>query len=162
MLRIQDIQDGHIHLTGIHQVSSDLSEQYRRTILSGGEIVISLVGTLGLVAIVPKALKGANVHRNLAVIAPRSIVDTRFLCQFLSLPRFQDIIQQVTKGGVQSLLNLGDLRRSLILLPPLSLQKKFAHIVHKFERLRAQQREAERQAEHLFQTLLQRAFRGEL
>jgi len=38
----------------------------------------------------------------------------------------------------------------------------FAHIVHKFERLRAQQREAERQAEHLFQTLLQRAFRGEL
>jgi len=27
-----------------------------------------------------------------------------------------------------------------------------------FERLRAQQREAERQAEHLFQTLLQRAF----
>jgi len=26
----------------------------------------------------------------------------------------------------------------------------------------AQQREAERQAEHLFQTLLQRAFRGEL
>ena len=33
---------------------------------------------------------------------------------------------------------------------------------HKFERLRAQQDEAERQAEHLFQTLLQRAFRGEL
>ena len=34
--------------------------------------------------------------------------------------------------------------------------------IYKFERLRAQQREAERQAEHLFQTLLHRAFRGEL
>jgi hypothetical protein len=41
-------------------------------------------------------------------------------------------------------------------------QKQFAHIVHKFERLRAQQREAERQAEHLFQALLHRAFRGEV
>ena len=41
-------------------------------------------------------------------------------------------------------------------------QQQFAHIVHKFERLRAQQREAERQAEHLFQALLHRAFRGEL
>ena len=35
-------------------------------------------------------------------------------------------------------------------------------VVHKFERLRAQQREAGRQAEHLFQTLLHQAFRGEL
>lgn len=47
-------------------------------------------------------------------------------------------------------------------LPPLPLQQKFARIVQQFERLRAQQREAERQAEHLFQTLLQRAFRGEV
>ena len=38
----------------------------------------------------------------------------------------------------------------------------FHTAIHKFERLRAQQREAQRQAEHLFQTLLHRAFRGEL
>jgi type I restriction enzyme S subunit len=45
-------------------------------------------------------------------------------------------------------------------LPPLAVQEKFARIVQQFERLRAQQREAERQAEHLFQTLLHRAFGG--
>ena len=44
----------------------------------------------------------------------------------------------------------------------MSKQQQFARIVHKFERLRAQQREAQRQAEHLFQTLLHRAFQGEL
>ncbi len=47
-------------------------------------------------------------------------------------------------------------------LPHLPLQEKFAQVVQKFERLRTQQREAERQAEHLFQTLLHQAFRGEL
>lgn len=47
-------------------------------------------------------------------------------------------------------------------LPPLALQQKFARVVQQFERLRAQQREAERQAKHLFQTLLHRAFSGEL
>ena len=47
-------------------------------------------------------------------------------------------------------------------VPPLPLQQQFAHIVHKFERLRAQQRESARQANHLFQTLLHRAFQGEL
>jgi type I restriction enzyme S subunit len=45
---------------------------------------------------------------------------------------------------------------------PLTRQQQFARIVHQFERLRAQQREAQRQAEHLFQTLLHRAFQGEL
>jgi hypothetical protein len=45
-------------------------------------------------------------------------------------------------------------------MPRKSLQEKFAEIVQKFERLRAQQREAERQAEHLFQTLLHQAFQG--
>ena len=46
------------------------------------------------------------------------------------------------------------------------LYSKFAHIVRVgvascHLRLRAQQREAERQAEHLFQTLLRRAFSWE-
>jgi type I restriction enzyme S subunit len=62
----------------------------------------------------------------------------------------------------QSNIGMEGLGQIPVPFPPLSLQQEFAHIVHKFERLRAQQREAERQAEHLFQTLLRRAFRGEL
>ena len=45
---------------------------------------------------------------------------------------------------------------------PALLQEKFGQVVQLFERLRVQQREADRQAEHLFQTVLHRAFRGEL
>ena len=44
----------------------------------------------------------------------------------------------------------------------LDLQPERAAVETAFQQLRAQQREAERQAEHLFQTLLHRAFRGEL
>lgn len=43
-------------------------------------------------------------------------------------------------------------------VPPLPLQQQFATLVERHERLRATQREALRQAEHLFQTLLHRAF----
>jgi type I restriction enzyme S subunit len=55
---------------------------------------------------------------------------------------------------------LTKLKTVKIPLPPLPLQQKFVQIVKKFERLRAQQRESERQAEHLFQTLLYQAFEG--
>ena len=50
----------------------------------------------------------------------------------------------------------------LLIKPPLALQEQFAQVVRRTERLRGQQREAARQADHLFQTLLARAFRGEV
>jgi type I restriction enzyme S subunit len=43
-------------------------------------------------------------------------------------------------------------------LPPLPLEEKFADLVEELEHLRAVQREALSQAEHLFQTLLHQAF----
>jgi type I restriction enzyme, S subunit len=68
----------------------------------------------------------------------------------------------VAPQSAQKNINLEILRNLQIPVPPSTLQQKFAHIVQKNERLRAQQREAERQAEHLFQTLLHQAFQGEL
>ncbi|NMF59913.1 restriction endonuclease subunit S [Pseudanabaena yagii] len=66
-------------------------------------------------------------------------------------------------GGTASPhVNVQDIKAFKTIIPPLLLQEKFAAIVQKSDRIRAQQREALRQAEHLFQTILHRAFRGEL
>jgi type I restriction enzyme S subunit len=73
----------------------------------------------------------------------------------------RDISDFVT-GIDQWKLTRANLDRIPIQIPPLSLQQRFSQIVQKLERLRAQQREAERQAEHLFGSLLGRAFRGEI
>lgn len=76
---------------------------------------------------------------------------------------FKRLFQERCKKAVgQSNVSPTLLKEFPMPFPPFSLQQKFAHIVHQFDRLRAQQREAERQAEHLFQTLLHRAFRGQL
>jgi hypothetical protein len=45
-----------------------------------------------------------------------------------------------------------------IVLPPNERQEQFAAVVQRVDRLRDQQREADRQAEHLFQNLLHQAF----
>jgi type I restriction enzyme S subunit len=49
-----------------------------------------------------------------------------------------------------------------IIYPPQILQNKFTDIVKRHNRIIEEMIESERQAEHLFQTLLQRAFAGEL
>ncbi len=49
-----------------------------------------------------------------------------------------------------------------MLRPPTPLQEKFSQIVQRFNHLQSRQCESERQAEHLFQTLLHKAFSGAL
>lgn len=74
----------------------------------------------------------------------------------------QKILEETAPESAQKNINLEILRGLDIILPPLPLQQKFATIVQRFQRLRNQQQEADRQAEHLFQSILHRAFRGEL
>jgi type I restriction enzyme S subunit len=71
------------------------------------------------------------------------------------------VLKYITRSTISG-INQDNLNQIEVILPPLPLQEKFATIVQKFERVRRQQREATRQAEHLFQTLLHRAFQGEL
>jgi len=162
MLRIQDIKDGKICESNLHRVSRELSAQYARTLLRGGEIVISLVGTIGLVAAIPQGLAGANLHRNLGMIVPNGRVDATYLQQFLTLPYFLQSIRKQLKGGNQQLLNLGELGVAPVLLPPLECQREFARRVGAVEKLKTAQRASLAELDALFASLQHRAFRGEL
>lgn len=65
------------------------------------------------------------------------------------------------RGANTEGLTLPMLRELPIPNVPLERQQEFCSTVQAFKRLRSQQTEAERQAEHLFQTLLHRAFADE-
>jgi type I restriction enzyme S subunit len=97
-------------------------------------------------------------------LAFNKLDETRMHPFFLlkTLNQITPYLRSLAPIGTQPNLNTGIMNGLPLILPPLALQHQFAAIVRQFERLRAQQREAERQAEHLFQTLLHRAFRGEL
>src|SRR4028119_2034194 len=91
---------------------------------------------------------------------PTDKTNTEFIQQWFNF--IQQNLEETAPESAQKNINLEILRNLNLPLPQKLLQEKFAQIVQKFERLRTQQREADRQAEHLFQTILHRAFRGEL
>jgi len=74
----------------------------------------------------------------------------------------QNRLEKVAPQSAQKNINLEILRNLQIPVPPSMLQQKLAQIVQKHVRIQVQQREALRQAEHLFQTLLHQAFEGDL
>jgi len=129
MFRIVDIDGGRLVHDQSHRVSSDLSSQYARTILQGGEVVISLVGSIGRTAVVDATCAGSNVHRNLGVIAPGNRILQTFLEAALSAPFAQGWIRSASTGGNQPLFNLGDLKRIPIATPSLAEQQIITEIL---------------------------------
>ena len=137
-------------------------ETIKRSRVVPGDIILTKVGTVGNVCIFPDHFEEAvlSTTGSCKITPDTHKIDRVFLAHHLHVMRTH--MNQVASEGVQAFLNMKTIKAFQITLPPASLQQEFAHIVHQFERLRAQQREAQRQAEHLFQTLLHRAFRGEL
>jgi type I restriction enzyme S subunit len=68
----------------------------------------------------------------------------------------------LVKGAAQKTLNLGELNKVKIFLPPLNVQKHFSGIAENIESQKVKAEASLQKSEALFNSLLQRAFRGEL
>jgi type I restriction enzyme S subunit len=71
-------------------------------------------------------------------------------------------MQRCKKAVGQSNISPTLLKEFPMYKPILSEQQKFAALVEKVERLRSKQRESEKELEDLFNSLMQKAFNGEL
>jgi type I restriction enzyme S subunit len=117
IVRVKDIRNGLIDTSTPMRVGKDISDRHRRTLLSGGELLLSLVGTVGEVAVVPDVLNGWNVARAVAVVRS-SVVSSRWLQLCFESPAVKSELDSLLNTTVQSTLNLSDLKRIGIPVPP--------------------------------------------
>jgi type I restriction enzyme S subunit len=135
--------------------------------LSENDIVVNRVNSrpyLGKSALIPKLGEPTVFESNMM----RFTLNTKsatpiYVTHYLQTSFVKSQIQVLAKDAVnQSSINQEDVKGLIVRLPPLPLQQRFATLVERVERLRAVGREALRQADHLFASLLNRAFNGEL
>ena len=74
----------------------------------------------------------------------------------------QDYIKKINAGGTREALNFKQIGNMKIPLPPLPLQQHFASIVEKTEKIKENLKKTQSNAEELFNSLMTKAFRGEL
>lgn len=157
-IRTGDIIDGEIRSEALLRTSREIADAYKRSEVKYGDLIVSIRATVGTIARLPRLLDGANLTQGTARIAPGKLLDRDFLVWQIRSASTQRWITQQVKGSTFLEITLGRLREMPVFVPPLALQQQFASLVSRHERLRAVQRESLRQAEHLFQSLLHRAF----
>ncbi|MGL5721791.1 MAG: restriction endonuclease subunit S [Brevinema sp.] len=108
--------------------ANDATQINQRSAVSQGDILFSMIGTVGQVAIVENVpdfcIKNVGLIKN-----KKSEVDTYFLFYYLQSPLFQTWLQTRLDGGIQKFFSLGALRGLKIPLPPLDEQKRIVHIL---------------------------------
>ncbi|CAN5721206.1 hypothetical protein BH23CHL3_BH23CHL3_06430 [soil metagenome] len=129
MVRVNNLTNGRIDPTGALRIARDIEAQYGRTRLKGGEVLLSLVGTLGLTAAVPKAMIGWNVARAIGVIPVNEEVGAKWIDFCLRSPQLQERMSARATTTVQATLNLKDVRELPIPLPPKAVREEIAHIL---------------------------------
>ncbi|WP_242077108.1 restriction endonuclease subunit S [Brevundimonas diminuta] len=134
MVRVTDIRGDVLERSQLMLISHQLDEEFSRSRISGGDVLLSIQGTVGRVAVVPDDMPAANISRTIARIRPASLDLSRWLWAALRTPQMQEAMGEETGGTTRDSLNIGALRDISIRVPPLAEQRR---IVAKLDALTA-------------------------
>jgi len=134
----------------------------RRSELFEGDIVLSREGTVGVAAIVPPGLRMSMGQRLVQVRLDSSQIEPEYLLHYLLQATSPQIIGHLMVGSTSTHLNVRDLRRLRVFVPPLDDQQRFAAQIGALARVRDAGLKRADALDELFASLQHRAFRGEL
>ena len=110
-------------------VDDETQKAISRYIVTGGDIVLSIVGTIGLVSVVGDSLNEANLTENCVKLTSLSGIDRDYLYYYLKSSYGQQEIARGTVGAVQAKLPIKNIQDISIPLPDEVTQRKIADIL---------------------------------
>jgi type I restriction enzyme S subunit len=160
LIKIEDLESNKLAPPdSVHHISEDLHEEFSRSKISGGEVLISVQGTIGRVGIVPDDYPEANISRTVARITPNEQADPVWLKNFLLSNESRIFMEIVSSGSTRSSLNIGTLRNMKAFVPPLPEQRRIADILSTVDEQIQQTKETIEKTKELKRGLSQDFFR---
>ena len=130
-IRVRDLNGKRtLELDGSFEfVDDETQKAISRYIVTNGDIILSIVGTIGLVSIVGDSLNEANLTENCVKLTSFSGIDRDYLYYYLRSSYGQQEIARGTVGAVQAKLPIKNIQDITIPLPDEVAQGKIAAIL---------------------------------
>lgn len=122
-VKVRNIRDERVLLDQVHRTSVAIDEKYARSRLRTGDLLVSIRGTYGRTAAVPPELDGGNITQDTARVAPVGMYPP-YVLRFLQGPQAQGYFKTVARGVAVKGVNIGDLRKLPVTVPPLAEQER--------------------------------------
>ena len=164
-IRGRDIKDGRILVDQLLRTSPAVAERHLRSSLRGGDVLLGIIRATK-VAIVPAELADANITQGTARFRPSQAIRTSYLAIALEAPATQTWLQARYRGIDMPGLNLADIRRVPIPLPPTEEQdeiiRRVTSLLAASERASALSSRMQDHLDHLTAAIFERTFCGTL
>lgn len=146
-------------LDELKKTTEEISNKYKRTILKGREMLITVRANIADTCIVGEEFKGCNVGRGIVPIRTKEdIMVLEFLKYLMDSKHLNDDIKRKAKGITLIQLNMEDLREVELIIPPVEQQKIFVNFAKKINKSKATIQKALDEAQLLFDSLMQQYF----
>jgi len=155
-IRITDLDNNQVKINQLQFISDKTFSKISRYIVNTGDVIVSVVGTIGLVALIDERLNNANLTENCnkLIIKNLDTLNSKYLFYYLISRIGQYEINKNTVGAVQKKLPIYGLDNIFITLPPIQEQKAIANILSSFdekiELLKEQNETLEQMAQGVF------------
>jgi type I restriction enzyme S subunit len=162
LVRVGDLIEGKVRHSELKRIDPLIETAYKRSRLRGDEVLLSCVGSIGVVALADESVKGFNIARAVARIPLAASTSRLFLAAYLGTEFVQRYFTNELRTVSQPTLNIKQISETTIVLPPIEFQRKFAVRLGVVEKLKVVQRASLAELHALFASLQHRAFKGEL
>lgn len=158
-----DFRDGKIDFDRCYYVSKERYEQDDNIKLKIGDVLVTKDGTIGKVAIVDKVDMPTTLNSGVFVVRDMSgELNNIFLVNALLSDEFKRFVDNIKVGATIAHLNQGTFIKYEVPIPPMEHQNQFAAFVNQVDKLKSTMEQSLKELENNFNSLMQRAFNGEL
>ena len=143
----------------LKKTDPSISSQYKRTILKGNELLITVRGSVGETFQTTPEFEGCNVGRNIVpLVTNEKIISQRFLQELFDQDAIKRWLKGITKGIALQGLNMGEFKKMPVIKPPIELQISFVSIAKQLDKSKFVVQQALEKAQLLFDSLMQQYF----
>lgn len=165
-IRVADFPGNKLNMTNIKKTSTEIDQQFKRARLIENDLLLSIRGSVGRLIKIPATLEGANITQDTARLSISPLVSTDFVYWVLLAGSTQRRMKNATRGVAVRGINIGDVRALQIPLPAREEQTEIVRRVEQLfafvDQLEGEIKNAQERINHLTQSILAKAFRGEL
>ncbi|MEO6273178.1 MAG: restriction endonuclease subunit S [Rhodoferax sp.] len=123
MLSARNVEDGRIVFDSYRYIEEAAFKlENNRTRIAYGDVLLTIVGTIGRTAVVPAGLAPFALQRSVAVLTPKPELLSKFLCYQLQAPAVQRYFEENARGTAQKGVYLKTLGMTPIVLPTIATQ----------------------------------------
>ena len=161
-LSTKNISSHRMNLKSTQFINEEKFESLSRGKAIKNDLLITLRGTLGGCCIFNCKYDTAFINAQMMIIRTNNKILFKFLHSLITSEKFNAMLQYIGRGAAVPQLTASQLGKLKIFVPPVTLQHQFVECIEAIEKQKQQAQENLEKSEALFNSLLQRAFNGEL